>query len=67
MFKVIAYAETVEGDELRIPLKTFETEEQADMFCDSDDLCNNKIIRKLCTYYSDLSPWDFVHMILKVD
>ena len=67
MFKVIAYAETVEGDKLRVTLGKFKTGEQADMFCNSDDLCNNEIIRKLCTYYPDLSPWDFVHMILKVD
>ena len=65
MFKVIAYAETIEGEELRITLKDCETEEQADKFCDSDDLCNNETIIKLCSYYPDLAPWDFLHMILK--
>ena len=65
MFKVIAYAETIEGEELRITLKDCETEEQADKFCDSDDLCNNETIIKLCTYHPDLAPWDFLHMILR--
>ena len=66
MFKVIACAETIEGEELRIPLKDCETEEQADKFCASDDLCNNETIIKLCTYHPDLGPWDFLHMILNV-
>ena len=66
MYKVIAYAETIEGEELRIPLKDCETEEQADKFCASDDLCNNETIIKLCTYQPDLGPWDFLHMILNV-
>ena len=67
MYKVIAYAETVTSGELRVPLKTFETEEQADKFCQSDDLCNNDKIINLCRYFPDLSPWDFLHMVLNVD
>ena len=66
MFKVIAYAETVEGDELRVPLKTFETEEQANKFCQSDNLGDNDKVIKLCSYYPDLAPWDFLHMVLYV-
>lgn len=66
MYKVIAYAETVEGDELRVPLKDCETEEQANKFCRSDDLCNNDTIIKLCVYHPDLAPWDFMHMILNI-
>lgn len=66
MFKVIAYAETIEGDELRIPLKDCETERQAKNFCQSDDLCNNDKVIKLCSYYPELAPWDFLHMILNV-
>lgn len=67
MYKVIAYAETVEGDELRVLLKECETEEQASKFCESDNLCDNDKIINLCRYFPDLTPWDFVHMILKVD
>lgn len=66
MYKVIAYAETVEGDELRVPLKECETEEQAKNFCQLDNLCNNNKVIKLCSYYPDLAPWDFLHMILNV-
>ena len=66
MFKVIAYAEKVEGDELRVPLKKCETEEQASKFCESDNLCDNETIRKLCRYYHDLFTWDFLHMVLYV-
>ena len=67
MYKVIAYAETVTGCELRVPLGKFETEEQANKFCQSNDLCNNEIIIKLCAYYPDLELWDFSHKILYVD
>lgn len=66
MYKVIAYAETIEGDELRIPLRDCETEKQAEKFCQSDDLCSNDTIIKLCSYYPELAPWDFLHMILNV-
>ena len=67
MFKVIAYAETVTGGELRVPLREFETEEQANRFCESDDLCDNDKVIKLCRYYPDLAPWDFLHMVLYVN
>lgn len=64
MVKVIAYAETIEGDEIRIPVKDFETERQAELFCQSDDLCNNDKVIKMCSYYPDLAPWDFLHIII---
>lgn len=64
MYKVIAYAETIEGDEIRIPIKDCETERQAKLFCQSDDLCNNDKVIKECSYYPDLAPWDFLHMII---
>ena len=66
MFKVIAYAETVEGEELRVPLKECETKEQANRFCQSDNLGDNDKVIKLCSYYPDLAPWDFLHMVLYV-
>jgi hypothetical protein len=66
MYKVIAYAETVTGGELRVPLKEFETEDQANRFCQSDDLCSNDTIINLCRYFPDLAPWDFMHMILNI-
>lgn len=64
MVKVIAYAETIEGDEIRIPIKDFETTTQATKFIISDDLCNNDKVIKMCSYYPDLVPWDFLHMII---
>lgn len=66
MYKVIAYAETIEGEELRVPLKDCETYKQAQNFMASDDLCNNPKVEKLCRFYPDLAPWDFLHMALKV-
>ena len=67
MFEVMAYAKTVKGNEVTVPLGKFKTEEQANKFCQSDDLCNNEIIIKLCAYYPDLEPWDFSHKILYID
>lgn len=64
MVKVIAYAETIDGDEIRIPIKECETTKQATKFIMSDDLCNNGKVIKMCSYYPDLAPWDFLHIII---